>query len=110
MTSFAAIDADVWTCSGEKKFIVLNARWLVLLTDPNQWIIEVRKGRPNSKGSGWRGSSYCTQQTTFLREAVADDISSQDSRKPSLDALFGHWPLPDARRKRKSMRETGVSP
>ena len=29
--------------------------------------------------------------------AVADNIGRQYRRKPSLDALLGHWPLPDAR-------------
>ena len=78
MTSFAAIDANVWACSGEKKFIVLNARWRVRLADPIQWILECRRGRPGKKDTGWRGCSYCTQRTTLLRD-ISEKCGEVDS-------------------------------
>ena len=67
MTSFVAIDADAWTCGGEKKSIVLNSHWRVRLDDPLQWILERRRGRPTRKSTGWQGRSYCTQRTTLKR-------------------------------------------
>lgn len=50
------------------QFIVLTERWRVRLNDPAQWVLEYRLGRPSQKSTGWRGSSYCTQRRTLLRD------------------------------------------
>lgn len=44
----------------------INNRWQVI-DDPIQWILEVRKGRPSPKASGWRGEHFCRQRTSLLR-------------------------------------------
>ena len=60
-------------------------------------------------GSIWR--SRCRAELVPNQSAVANRFGSQDCREPSLDAFFGHRDrfLPNARYRRKSMQERGVS-
>lgn len=44
----------------------LNDHWRVT-DDPIQCILQVRKGRPSAKASGWRGEHFCRQRTSLLR-------------------------------------------
>ncbi len=48
--------------------IFLNDRWRVRLNDPAQWTLECRRGAPRGNRTGYRGSSYCTQRDTLLRD------------------------------------------
>ncbi len=48
--------------------IILNDRWRVRLDDPLQWILEYRESATGRKSTGYRGSSYCTQRGTLLRD------------------------------------------
>ena len=45
---------------------ILSDRWRVI-DDPLQWILQVRRGHPSQKASGWRTQHYCRQRTTLLR-------------------------------------------
>jgi hypothetical protein len=49
--------------------IYLSHNWRVEY-DRLQWILAVRKGRKNDKGTGWRGRSFCTTRTTLRRETL----------------------------------------
>ncbi len=74
----------------------LNNRWRVI-DDPLQWILQVRKGRKTSKGTGWRDRAYCAQRTALIRcigeycEEVSPDalavIEALPSRHPDHDTL-----------------------
>lgn len=46
--------------------VQLNDRWRVV-DETIQWILEVRKGRPSAKATGWRGEHFCRQRTSLLR-------------------------------------------
>ena len=46
--------------------VQLNDRWRVI-DEPIQWILQVRKGRPSTRSSGWRGEHFCRQRTSLLR-------------------------------------------
>ena len=86
--------------------ISLNARWRVRLDDPNQWILEVMKGRKASGGARWVGRSFCTLRHTLLRdirERIQGDIDPEALRQ--VEALPEKFPY----RKAKSRRvEIGV--
>jgi len=45
--------------------IQLNEHWRVI-DDQLQWILQVHRGRPSAKISGWRGERYCRQRTSLL--------------------------------------------
>ena len=49
-----------------KALVQLNDRWRVI-DETLQWILQVRRGRPSAKASGWRGEHYCRQRTSLLR-------------------------------------------
>ena len=49
-----------------RALVQLNDRWRVI-DDPLQWILQIRRGRPSAKASGWRGEHYCRQRTSLLR-------------------------------------------
>ena len=46
--------------------IDINSRSRVI-EDPLQWILQVRRGRETSKGTGWRDRAYCAQRTALIR-------------------------------------------
>lgn len=49
-----------------KPIAELDARWRVVDAG-QQWILQVRSGRPTALSTGWRGRAYCTQRTSLLR-------------------------------------------
>tara|TARA_R110002110_G_scaffold414910_2_gene646366 strand:+ start:296 stop:703 length:408 start_codon:yes stop_codon:yes gene_type:complete len=66
----------------------INSRWRVI-DDPLQWILQVRKGRETSKGSGWRDIAYCAQRTALIRcihencgEVSADAVAVIEALPP----------------------------
>lgn len=72
MTSFAAIDANVWACGGKKKYIVLSARWRVRLDDPLQWFLECRQGAAGKKNTGYKAKSFCATRRALIRNIKED--------------------------------------
>ncbi len=48
------------------RVIKLNDLWRVR-DDGVQWVLEVRKGRPTVRSTGYAGRSYCTQRTALKR-------------------------------------------
>ena len=45
---------------------VLNDRWRVV-DEGLQWILQVRKGRPTAKSSGWQHRCYHVERPALLR-------------------------------------------
>jgi hypothetical protein len=44
----------------------LNVHWRII-DDPDQWILQRRRGNARSKNSGWRGRSFCRTREALLR-------------------------------------------
>ena len=59
-----------------KVIIFKDTRWRVV-DDGIQWILEVRKGNPRRKASGYRGHAFCLWRTALPR---------------SVREKFGHVP------------------
>lgn len=73
-------------------YINLNGNWRVRLTDPLQWILERRRGRPTRKSTGWVGRSFCTQRTT-LKRCIHEYCGEVDPNAPrQVEALPERFP------------------
>lgn len=44
----------------------LNNQWRVV-HNPLQWILQLRKGKPDKKSTGWRDRSFCRHRTALIR-------------------------------------------
>lgn len=63
--------SPVQSGASRKEIVIanLNARWRVV-DDPLQWILQVRKGRPTAKASGWRDRRFHVQRTALMRSVA----------------------------------------
>lgn len=53
-------------------FIILNGRWRIRLTDPQQWILERRHGAAGKKDTGYKGKSFCATRRVLIRNIKED--------------------------------------
>jgi len=67
----------------------LNKHWRII-DDPLQWILQVRKGQPSARSSGWRGEHFCRQRTPLLR-CIRENCGEVDPATVAIIESLPDW-------------------